>query len=157
MGLNEEVAILSRIPLFSKIGTAQLKLIAFASHRIVFQDGEDICRQGEAGDRAYILVSGTGDVYVETAQETRKISTVQTHEIVGEVAVLADVPRTATVRADGEVVALELKKDVLIRVMQDFPDVAIEITRLIAWRLHNMTIQIEAFTPQNTDNLDDDP
>ncbi len=137
MGLNEEVAILSTIPLFSKIAMPQLKLIAFSCQRVIFPDGQEIFRQGEAGDCAYIFLSGCADVFFETPEGSRKISSIRMHQITGEVAVLADVPRTATVRATGEVVALKLEKDVLLRIMEDFPDVAIKITRLLAWRLHN--------------------
>lgn len=144
MGLNEEVAVLSTIPLFSRIAPAQLKLIAFSSQRVVFAGGQDICRQGEAGDCAYVFISGFADVIVEVPEGPRRISSVKPHQIMGETAVLADVPRTATVRATGEVVALKLTKDVLLRIMQDFPGVAIEITCLLAWRLHNTIEQLAA-------------
>lgn len=148
MGLNDEVAVLSGIPLFAKIALPQLKLIAFASRRVVFADGDDICRQGEAGDCAYVFISGHADVYVDTIDGERRISSVLAHQIMGEAAVLADVPRTATVRAVGEVVTLRLTKDVLLRIMRDFPDVAIEITRLLAWRLHSTTLQLGPDAPE---------
>lgn len=142
MGLSDEVSVLSKIPIFSKIAPAQLKLIAFASQRVTFADGQDICRQGEPGDCAYVFISGNADVIVGTSAGQRTISSVKQHEIMGETAVLAGVPRTTTVRANGEVIALRISEDVLIGIMQDFPDVAVEITRLLAWRLHNTTMQL---------------
>lgn len=157
MGLNDEVAVLSKIPIFSRIAPAQLKLIAFASRRVTFSKGQDICRQGEAGDCAYVFISGQADVLVETTRGRRKISSVQSHQIVGEAAILADVPRTATVRAAGEVVALRIEKDVLIRIMRDFPDVAVEITRLLAWRLHNTTLQLTAAPADDAGGPEDTP
>ena len=148
MSLNDEVAVLAQVPLFANISNARLKLIAFASQRVEFTAGQDICRQGEPGDCAYIILSGHADVFVHTDQGERKISTVETHQIMGEIAVLADVPRSATVRASREVVALRLTKDVLVNVMQDFPDIAIEITRIIAWRLHNTIGQFQTTGPE---------
>ena len=50
MSLNEEVEALRHIPMFSKIEPSKLKLLAFTSERLTFQDGQLICEQGDVGD-----------------------------------------------------------------------------------------------------------
>ncbi|MEX0760611.1 MAG: cyclic nucleotide-binding domain-containing protein, partial [Tistlia sp.] len=99
MSLDQEVATLKRIPLFANIDTARLKLMAFASQRMVFRDGQALCRQGDAGDAAYIIIEGTADVLIPTDEGPLKVATVGSNDIVGEIAILIDVPRTATVQA----------------------------------------------------------
>ena len=64
--LSDEVDMLRRIPLFAAIDPGKLKLLAFASDRMIYRDGQPICRQGEVGDAAYVVVSGVADIVVET-------------------------------------------------------------------------------------------
>ena len=58
MSLDQEVEILRQIPLFANIDTAKLKLMCFASQRLTFKPGEALCRQGDAGDSAFVIVEG---------------------------------------------------------------------------------------------------
>ena len=53
--LNELTEHLQSIPLFSALDTSRLKLLAFTSERVIFREGELICRQGESGDAAFIM------------------------------------------------------------------------------------------------------
>ena len=56
--LNIEVDMLRRIPLFSRIEPAKLKLLAFTSEHVTFQDGQVLMRQGEIGAEAFVLMEG---------------------------------------------------------------------------------------------------
>ncbi|MCG8357546.1 MAG: cyclic nucleotide-binding domain-containing protein, partial [Kiloniellales bacterium] len=67
MTLDQEVDILRRIPLFANIEPAKLKLMAFASERMTYRDGQAVVRQGEQGDSAYVILEGEADVVVDTA------------------------------------------------------------------------------------------
>lgn len=144
MSLEQEVATLKRIPLFANIDTARLKLMAFASQRMSFKDGQALCEQGDAGDAAYIIIEGTADVLIETGDGPLKVATVGSNDIIGEIAILIDVPRTATVRANGEVVTLKITKDLFFRMVSDFPEIAIEVMRVLAHRLEKTNEQLRA-------------
>ena len=65
MTLQQDVDVLRKIPLFAKIEPARLKLLAFTSEHVEFRSGEAICRQGEPGDAAYIVLEGSADVVVQ--------------------------------------------------------------------------------------------
>lgn len=145
MSLEQEVATLKRIPLFANIDTARLKLMAFASQRMVFKDGQALCQQGEPGDAAYIIIEGRADVTIATAEGTSlKVAQVGSNDIVGEIAILIDVPRTATVRATGEVVTLKITKELFFRMVSDFPEIAIEVMRVLAHRLEKTNEQLRS-------------
>jgi CRP-like cAMP-binding protein len=64
------------------------------------------------------------------------------NEIVGEIAILCDVPRTATVTASTEVVTLKVTKDLFFRLITDFPEMGVEIMRVLAHRLEQTTAQL---------------
>ena len=63
------------------------------------------------------------------------VATVGKNEIVAEMAILCDVPRNATVRAKGRVVALRISKDPFMRMVREFPAMAVSIMRELAQRL----------------------
>ena len=142
MSIEQEVEILRNIPMFAKIDPAKLKLLAFASERISFKPGQDMFCQGDAGDAAFIVVAGSADVLVETPGGALKVAELSRNDIIGEIAILCDVPRTATVRAAGELIALKISKDLFFRMVTDFPDMGIEIMRSLAHRLENTTAQL---------------
>ena len=144
MGLAEEVEILRRIPLFANIDPPKLKLMCFASERVTFRDGEVLCRQGETGDAAFIILDGTADVQVERQEGTMSVAILTKNDIVGEIAILCDVPRTATVVAKGELVTLKVTKDLFFGLVKDFPEIGIEIMRVLAHRLEQTTGQLLA-------------
>ncbi len=142
MSLDQEVDILRRIPLFANIDTAKLKLLCFASQRLTFKPGQDLCRQGEAGDAAFIIVEGEADVIVESPDGPVTVALLKQNDIVGEIAILCDVPRTATVTAKGELVTLKVTKDLFFRLIKDFPEMGIEVMRVLAQRLQETTAQL---------------
>jgi CRP-like cAMP-binding protein len=144
MSLEQEVNILKRIPLFSNIETAKLKLMAFASERITFKPGQSLCEQGEPGDAAYIIIEGEADVLIDTDAGQIKVAAVGANDIIGEIAILIDVPRTATVRAVSDVGTLKITKDLFFRMVTDFPEMGIEIMRVLAHRLEATNAQLRA-------------
>lgn len=140
MTLQRDVEILKNIPLFKNIDPAKLKLLAFTSEHLEFAIGDILCRQGDPGDSAYILLEGNADVEVETAPGTSlTVAQLKQNDIVGEIAILCDVPRTATVRASSNVVTLRVSKDGFFNLVTQFPQVGVEIMHELASRLHHTT------------------
>ena len=142
MSIDQEVEILRNIPMFAKIDPPKLKLMAFASERLSFRPGQELFKQGDAGDSAYIVVEGEADVLVNTPNGALKVATLKRNDIIGEIAILCDVPRTATVAASTDLVTLKITKDVFFRLVTDFPDMAIEIMRSLAHRVEQTTAQL---------------
>jgi len=151
MSIVEEVELLRRIPLFAKIDPARLKLLAFTSDRVTFEPGQKLFEQGEGGDSAFVVIEGTADVSVNTPSGMLSVATINEYELVGEIAILCDVPRTATVTASTELVALQISKDLFYRLVTEFPDMAIEIMRELARRLDQTTARLREAVVENQD------
>lgn len=135
MSLADEVDCLRRIPLFANIETAKLKLLAFTSERVSFRAGEVLFEQDEIGNAAYLILDGTAEVLVRSPGGPLPVAAPGRGEIVGEIAILCDVPRTATVRAKSDLVTLCISKDLFFRMVAEFPQMAVEIMRVLAHRL----------------------
>ena len=144
MSLNEEVDLLRQIPLFSKIDPSKLKLLAFTSERLTFGSGQDLFQQGDIGDTAYIIIEGDAEVLVNSPSGPLAVAKLGKNDLVGEIAILIDVPRTATVRAASELTTLAISKDQFFRMITEYPQMAIEIMRELAERLEKTTGQLRA-------------
>ncbi|HWK43732.1 MAG TPA: Crp/Fnr family transcriptional regulator [Stellaceae bacterium] len=142
MSLKEEVELLRQIPLFAQIEPARLKLLAFTSERLSYEPGQVLCRQGDMGDAAYIVIEGTADVLVNSANGPITVATLGPNDFVGEIAILCDVPRTATVQAVSRLVVLRIAKELFFRLLSEFPSMAVTMLREIAHRLEVTTTQL---------------
>ena len=142
MSIDKEVEILRKIPLFANIEPVKLKLMAFASQRITFQSDQSLFSHGDEGDAAYIIIEGEADILVDTPAGPLTVAKVGKNDIVGEIAILCDVPRTATVRATTELTTLRVTKDLFFRMVPDFPEMGMEVMRVLAHRLEQTTAQL---------------
>lgn len=145
MSLDTEVDALKKVPLFANIETSKLKLMAFASERLTYKPGQTLVKQGEQGDAAYIILEGEADVVINQEDGSEVVvAALKRHAVLGEIAILCDVPRTATVRAREQTQALKITKDLFFRLVQDFPQIGLEVMRILAARLEKTTQDLTA-------------
>ena len=142
MLLMEEVELLRRTPLFCKVPPAKLKLLAFTSNRVKYSKGQVLFNQGDAGDAAYVVLSGTADVLVNSDGKQIKVAVIEPNSVVGDIAILCDISRTATVRASAPLEALRISKDHFLKMLTEFPEMGIEIMRVLAERLNHTTAEL---------------
>lgn len=146
MTIDAEVEALSRVPLFQGLEPSKLRLLAFISDRMEFQDGETLCQQGDIGDSAFVVLSGEVAVHVDDNEVAR----VEQYAIIGEIAILCDVPRTATLVSVGTTHILAIYKDDFLKLLEEFPKVSFEIMRVLALRLEKTTRELAQNKPATT-------
>ncbi len=140
--LNTELEMLRRVPLFSGIEPARLKLLAFTSELVTFPKGTVLVRQGEIGDAAYVIFTGEADVVVAVEGTEIVVNRLGGNDFVGEIAILCDVPRTATVVAATNLTALRITKENIMMMLSQFPEMAVEMLRVLASRLQKTTADL---------------
>jgi MFS family permease len=106
-GAVDELAILNEVPMFAPLSVAAKEHVAASLTRLEAGPGTNIIREGEVGDRFYLLVDGE----VEITQGGRSFGTRGRGAYFGEIALLRDVPRTATVIARTDVELYVLGRD----------------------------------------------
>jgi CRP-like cAMP-binding protein len=151
MSLHQEVDVLRAIPLFARIEPSKLKLLAFTSERVRYSAGDFLFHQGDDADAAYIVLNGDAEVVVDTPNGPFKVAALGRHAIVGEMAVLMNSPRTAGVRALSQLEVLRISKELFLRLLTDFPQMAIEVMRELAVRLERTTNQLRTASTAKTD------
>ncbi len=149
MNLNEEVELLKGVPILSKIEPAKLKLLAFTSERMNFAKGQEICHQGDPGDAMYVILGGVADVLIDTPAGQIQVSEMNKNDFFGEIAILCDVPRTATIKAREPLSTLKISKDTFYRLVAEVPQMAIEIMRELAHRVEDTNKKLREATAKN--------
>ena len=108
-----EIALLRGIPLFERLSPPVLEQLALHLEPMTFPIGEAIVRQGDPGDRLYVIATGDVDVRIDA----RSVGTQGAGTEFGEIALLRDVPRTATVVALTTVEVLAMPRHVFLSAM----------------------------------------
>jgi CRP/FNR family cyclic AMP-dependent transcriptional regulator len=142
MSLQQEFEVLRRVPYFAEIEPSKLKLLAFMSERAGFDDGKVLFRQGDPGDAAYLIIDGQAEIVLEGASGPVTVATLGANELVGEMAILTGAPRNATVRAKGRLIALRIAKDPFMRMVREFPNMAVSIMQELAHRVDSTNNQL---------------
>lgn len=142
MSLEEDATLLAKVELFANVSPKRLKLLALASSRVLFAAGQNLCEEGDEGYEAFILVSGEADVKIRTPTGVATVARLKRNDIVGEMAILRDMPRTATVTAVSEVYTLRIGKQDFLNLLKEFPEVTVEVMRSLAERLARTTSEL---------------
>lgn len=144
-GMGSEAQILQGLPLFSELNPNRLKLLAFTAERKTYKAGEVLFRQGDDGDAAYVILNGKADVVLEAEHHGENVLfQLGKNQIVGELALLCDTPRTATIRAETDLTALKLNKEVFTELARHDANFSFHMTRDLSQRLINTTNELNA-------------
>jgi CRP/FNR family transcriptional regulator, cyclic AMP receptor protein len=142
MSLEQEVELIRQFRIFSKIDPAMQKLLCFSSERLTFAAGQVMFHAGDEADAAYVVIEGTVEISVPTPSGPIIVNTMRPNDIVGEIAIFGEVPRTATATAQTRLETLRISKEVFTNVIRQSPDAALELVRILAARLANTTAQL---------------
>jgi CRP-like cAMP-binding protein len=142
MTLETEVQSLRQVPMFRDIDPARLKLLAFTSERVNFAEGQKFFQQGDAADAAYVVLQGKADVTIDSPGGDIKVAELGQNAIVGEMGILSDSPRSATIVAAAPTTALRIDKRVFLELLTQFPQMSIAVVRELASRLEKMNTQL---------------
>ncbi len=142
MTINEETIFLSKLPLFQDLEPARLKLLAFTSEMINFQHGEILFRVGEPGDCAYVIMQGEVEILSSTDEQS-VVEVLEVNQIFGEIAVLNDEPRSATLRAKGELKVMKINETLFMQLIMESPGLALKVLRQLSQKLADSHEQVE--------------
>jgi HEAT repeat protein len=132
----EQVLFLQHVQLFAKLPPDDLRQIASVAEELTFDDGAIIAEQGEPGDMLYIIVSG--EIVVTTVDETGQkveLSRRQSGEYVGEMAIISDEVRMATLTAAGNARTLCISQKQFKEILRLRPEVALAVMAVLSQRL----------------------
>jgi len=151
MTLNEESNFLGKVPLFKELEPARLKLLAFTSEMVNFQNGEVLFKAGEPGDCAYVIMEGGVEI-LSSADDAAVVGVLQINQIFGELALLNDEPRSATLRAKGDLKVMKISESLFMELIRESPGLALNVVRQLSQKLAVSHQQVEQLREQLGDS-----
>jgi HEAT repeat protein len=132
----DTMLLLRRVPLFEGLDPEDLQRIAATSVERTFADGETLMREGDLGDELVVIVTGSVRVVRQEADGgERLIRRYEAGDHIGELAVLRERPRAATVLAEGELRGLVIGGDALKSILRERPEAAMAMLATLAERI----------------------
>ena len=137
------VRLFMTVPLFHELSKEELMELIPLAHKMPFKSGQTVFNEGDEGEAMYVAVSGRFEVYrLDDAQNKVPLATVEPGEHFGEIALLAHVHRTATVRAVEPALALQFSRVAL----EQRPSLAMKLyrnmTRILSKRLRKTNNEV---------------
>jgi CRP/FNR family transcriptional regulator, cyclic AMP receptor protein len=111
---DAKVKLIAGVPLFEGCSARELAQVASIAEQVDIPEGSVLIRQGEPGRDFFVLADGS----VEVRRKGRRVATLGAGDFVGEIALLTNAPRTATVRARSAVTALHVTEKGLLDAAQ---------------------------------------
>jgi CRP/FNR family cyclic AMP-dependent transcriptional regulator len=130
---DEKVRLLSDVPLFSSCAKHELRRIAALVDEVDAPKGKTLVREGDQGAEFFVVVAGSATV----TRRGRSVATVGPGSFFGELALLDQGPRAATVTADTYMQLLVLSSRAFSAILYDMPSVSRGILRGMAERLRS--------------------
>ena len=131
MTIYDEIACLQEVPPFAALSPVKQKLLAVVSEHAVYMAGDVIIEQGETGDAVYVLLDGVADVRIRSGGQDKLVRELGRNALFGEIAVMKNTPRMASVVARTMVHVLRIKKEVLHAMIKDIPELGQRIQSYI--------------------------
>jgi len=128
---DEKVRLISRVPLFEGCSQAELARIAAIATQIELPKGDVLFQEGAPGDDFFVLVKGSADV----RKDKRHIATLKAGDFAGEIALLSNAPRTATVTATSPITALRATRKGFSELLKLSPSIQQKVLTALAERL----------------------
>ncbi len=131
---DDHISQLKRIPLFASLSKKDVARLASAADEVDFAAGHTLITEGEAGSEAYVVLSGT----VSVSRQGTMIAALGPGEIIGELALLEDAERTASVTCETDCSMLVLDRRHFVPLLEDTPALAIGFLEELARRLRDL-------------------
>jgi CRP/FNR family transcriptional regulator, cyclic AMP receptor protein len=128
---NEKVELIKRVPLFADCSRGELEEIAQLADEIDLGEGKELTRLGESGREFFVLIEGEADV----TQDGNSINQLKAGDFFGEIALVEETPRTATVTATTPVRVLVITDRAFKRLLEEQPELQRKVLVALAERV----------------------
>jgi phosphoserine phosphatase RsbU/P len=140
--VRQIAAMLAEQPLLASLNEEARLRIAKSCELIRFRAGAILMRQGERGSFALMLLEGVVDIYVEIPTGPIQIAMLGRNQIVGELGLFTDTPRTATAISRSDTLAVRIAHEMLLELVAAHPSIALKIIGELGRRLQAMNLPL---------------
>jgi len=136
LSVMDRILFLRRVRLFSDLPPSELKQVAAITNEQYYLNGEVIARQGDPGDEMYIIISGEVRVTADAGSHSPvELARRGPGEYVGEMALISQEPRMASLVASGDVRVLHIEQAQFEAILRERPETSLAVMRVLCARL----------------------
>ena len=140
---DTKVASLRRAPLFSDLSKDELQQLAKVAEDLEVDAGRVLCREGEPAQEFFVIIEGEADV----TRDGRQVAALKDGDFFGEIALIEDIPRTATVTAKTPLRFFVLTRQSFWGMVERMPEVERKVLRALAKRVLELAGDDVTLTP----------
>ena len=131
---DPKVEAIAHVPLFSRCSKSELARIAQLADEVDLPAGKSLTKKGATGREFFVLLEGTADV----SRDAVPLASLGPGDFFGEIALVTDVPRTATVTTTSPVLALVITDRAFRELLREQPEIQGKVLEAVAERLANL-------------------
>ena len=131
----ERLAYLHSVPIFSRLNYSELYALAKETQLLCFEKDAFLLTQGDQGDTLFIITKGEGRVIVNNNGKEQEVAQLKEGEVLGEIAIISQTKRTASVQAVDNVECLQLSGEAFKAIIFKNPGVGIDVMQEMTRRL----------------------
>ena len=144
LSVMDRILFLQKVSLFASMSPSDLKRVASVATERYHRDGDVIAEQGESGEEMYIIVSGEVRVLVDDGGQDKEIARRTSGDAVGEMSIIAQEPRIATLAAHGDTRLLVIERKQFEGILRERPETGLAVMRVLIARLKELQAKPEA-------------
>ena len=134
--------------MFAKLGASKLKLLAFTSESVSYESDEVIFYTGDLADSAYVIMDGKVDVLTDTETGTVVAITLEQNQLFGEMALLNNVPRNSTLKANGKLKVMKISSEMFLKLLCENSELALDVMRQLSNKLAKSHFHVKQLQQQ---------
>lgn len=124
MSLEDNSTMLARLPFFRAFADQQIRLIAFGSDKRDLSRGDVLFQNDEIANSAHLVIEGTVELSSDKTGVTLTRDVVRSGSLIGPLALVCESRRGVQAQALTDTVVLEIRRDMVLRVLAEYPDAA---------------------------------
>ena len=148
MALDDDIRILEQVTLLEDFSREQLRLLAFGAETMRLRAGRDLYLEGAAADCAYVVASGTVELYRERGGQRVSAGEVGAGAMLGELALIAGGKRLTSASAATDVQVIRLNRSLFRRILEEYPDTAAALHGRIAANMKGLIDELARLGPK---------
>jgi CRP-like cAMP-binding protein len=133
LALDDDIALLARVPMLGSIEKEALRLLAFSAEPRVLRAGDVLFRKNDPADGGFVVASGAVTLLAD--DEVTPLAVAEAGSLLGEIALISETRRPATAIAREPTTVLRLARVLFRRTLEEYPHVAERIAREIHARM----------------------
>jgi CRP-like cAMP-binding protein len=143
--ISEKIVLLKGIELFESLSVGELAAIASVAEEVDYPAGEIIIQEADAGDTLFLMIRGEVSVIKDLGGLNEiEIDRMTDGEYFGEMALFEDTVRSVSIRTEKPSAFMVLHKQEFKEIVREYPQIALEICKVLSGRIRNLLQKIES-------------